>query len=155
MPAFDNIPHLKKCAFLAAFSECGSIKRSAKIAKIDRSTHYEWISAEGEAEDEYRAAFAEAKQRSIDALVDEARRRAQLGVKRAVYYKGAVVGHERHYDGTLLIFLLKGLAPETFGDKDRKGENQEAPPAIKDVIRDIRKLIDDENNQGADDDDEG
>jgi len=40
---FPKISHLKKCAFLAAFSRCGSLSKAAKRAKVDRRTHYNWL----------------------------------------------------------------------------------------------------------------
>lgn len=152
MQEFDKIQHSKKAAFLAAFAETGSIRRSAKLAGIDRTTHYNWMAAEGEDGFEYREAFAAAKRRSIDALVDSARRRAQQGVRRAVRHKGQIVGYERHYSDVLTIFLLKGLDPETFGDKAGKGDAPEEPQPLNEVVNEIKQVIRDE--QGTHDDHE-
>ena len=38
-----RVLHPKKRAFLAAFSRCGSISQSAKRAKVDRRTPYNWL----------------------------------------------------------------------------------------------------------------
>ncbi len=40
---FPKISHVKKRAFLAAFSRCGSLSQAAKRAKVDRRTHYNWL----------------------------------------------------------------------------------------------------------------
>lgn len=59
----------------------------------------------------------EAKERAVDLLEVEARRRAVDGVTRHVYYKGEVVGEQTEYSDSLLMFLLKANRPDKFGDK--------------------------------------
>ena len=51
----------------------------------------------------------------MDLLEGEARRRA-TGISRDIYYAGEVVGAERVYSDTLLIFLLKAHRPAKFRD---------------------------------------
>jgi Protein of unknown function (DUF3300) len=40
---FSKVSHVKKRAFLAAFSRCGSLSKAAKRARVDRRTHYNWL----------------------------------------------------------------------------------------------------------------
>jgi hypothetical protein len=88
-------PHLKKAAFLAAFSKCASVTESAKRVKLDRSNHYQWMRDDSE----YAKAFEATRTEAADSLEDEASRRAFAG------------------SDTLLIFLLKGMRPEKYRER--------------------------------------
>jgi hypothetical protein len=104
--------------FLTAYAECGNITRAAAVAKITRRPHYDWLAAEPD----YVRAFKEAGDTAADRLVEEARRRAMVG------------------SDVLLIFLLKGLRPETYRDNHHltfKGKvdsdvRTNAPPKLTD-----------------------
>ena len=98
--------------FLAAFSVCGSITKACRWAKIARQTHYNWLE-----DPEYRTAFRGASERAGDALEDEAIRRAHDGIRKAVYYKGKVVGYETEFSDMLLIQALKANKPEKYRDR--------------------------------------
>lgn len=82
----------KQAAFLAAYRDRGVVSDAARAAKVNRTSHYEWL----ESSPAYVQAFAEAQERLTDLLLDEAVRRAFAGSDR------------------LLEFLLKGLKPEVF-----------------------------------------
>jgi hypothetical protein len=101
----------KKRAFLAAYGETCNIGRAAKAAGIDRQSHYDWLAAD----ENYRQAFKAAREQAVDALEDEAVRRANEGVERAVTVAGEreIV---KEYSDTVLIFLLKGARPERYRD---------------------------------------
>lgn len=88
----------KKGAFLAAFSECGNVKKSAKIVGIDRRTHYRWL----EEDADYALLFKDAREDAADMLEEEARRRAML---------------ETGGSDTLLIVLLKANNPDKFRER--------------------------------------
>lgn len=110
----DALIQRKKAAFIAAFAECGNITQAAKIAKIERASHYRWLE-----DAEYKGAFDAAQEQAVDALEQEARRRALHGVDEPVFYKGMECGAIRKYSDTLLIFLLKGLKPAMYRDNLR------------------------------------
>jgi hypothetical protein len=115
------IRHPKKAAFLAAYSETGNISRAADAAEMDRQSHYNWLKDDPE----YVAAFEHAKERAIETLEFEARRRALHGVERMKFDKGKAIVDprtgqpyiEREYSDTLAIFLLKSLRPEVYRDR--------------------------------------
>jgi len=92
---FPKISHVKKRAFLAAFSRCGSLSRAAKRAKVDRRTHYNWLKDDPW----YVQAFKQAVIEAGDSLQDRLT--------------------EMAFDGnvTAAIFLLKGLKPERFRER--------------------------------------
>ncbi len=109
----DTIRHHKKRAFLAAYARCGTVTQAATLADVHRSAHYEWLK-----EDEaYVEAFAAAKEEAGEWLEAEARRRAFLGILKAVHYKGERVDYVREYSDTLLIFLLKGAMPAKYRER--------------------------------------
>ena len=108
----DNGLTANQRAFLAAYAEVGTVTAAAEAAQINRKQHQRWMHGEGG----YQEAFAAAKERAIDRLEEEARRRAVDGVPEPVFYKGEAVGAVRKYSDTLLIFLLKGALPNKYRD---------------------------------------
>lgn len=104
-----------RAAFLAALAECGNARDAARQVGLSRSTVYQWRDTDAVFAD----AWAKAQRIGVEALEDEARRRAYSGVEEPVYQGGKLVGHVRKYSDTLLIFLLKGAKPETYRDNAR------------------------------------
>ena len=47
-------------------------------------------------------------------MEEEADRRGMEGIMEPVYYKGEVVGHKRNFSDQLLMFRMKGEAPEKY-----------------------------------------
>ena len=106
---------VKQRAFLAAFAATGNITQAAKAAKQDRCQHYDW----SKKSEVYTAAFAAAKEEAAETLEAEARRRAVDGVEEPVFYKGGQCGAVRRYSDVLLIFLLKGVLPEKYRERQQ------------------------------------
>jgi len=105
--------HPKKRAFLAAYSETGNIRLACQAAQIGRSSHYRWLD-----DPDYAEEFEQAKKDAVDVLEAEARRRAVEGWEEPVgWYKGEAGGTVRRYSDTLLIFLLKGAAPQKYRER--------------------------------------
>jgi len=102
-------------------SNCGQVLTAARWSKVNRHQHYVWM----EEDPTYPARFKQAKRRWLQALEDEANRRAHDGVESPVLYEGKpvyVVGgplKEREYSDTLLLALLKAYDRERFGDKSQ------------------------------------
>ncbi len=104
---------LKK-AFLEAFRRSGNITLAARCVRVSRRSHYRWLSRDSG----YGQAFEIARVEAADLLEDEARRRAVEGVEEPVgWYKGEPGGVVRRYSDTLLIFLMKALMPEVYGNR--------------------------------------
>ncbi len=66
---------------------------------------------------EYQSAFALAEKKASRTLEDEAVRRAHEGIRKAIRYKGKIVGYDQEYSDTLMLALLKGCAPDKFRDR--------------------------------------
>lgn len=121
--------HPTQRRFLAAYEACGSLTQAARWAKIHRSNHYAWLG-----NPEYAAAFPVADMRSARALEDEAIKRARDGIRKAVWYKGKIVGYETVLDNTLLLALLKAGNPEKFRDRSSSDVNLKGNVLIKRLI---------------------
>jgi hypothetical protein len=102
--------------FLDAFRKTGNITTAARLARVARSTIYNWQ----EHDEGFSCAFKQAGVEATENLEAEAWRRAVKGVEhvRPILYGGKVVAEHvtREYSDTLLIFLLKGRAPEKYRD---------------------------------------
>lgn len=103
-------PRKEKTTFTPLRAElfCHSLATTALVSTacknigISRPTAYNWR----EEQPAFRTAWDKALKVGMSRLEDEGVRRAADGVKRAVYYKGDVVGHETLYSDTLLAFML-------------------------------------------------
>lgn len=76
-------------------------------------TAYNWR----EEDPEFAAAWDKAKAIGLDALEDEATRRAFEGTEKPVFHLGSECGTIREYSDTLTIFLLKGGKPEKYRER--------------------------------------
>jgi hypothetical protein len=84
----------RKSAFLAAYAEGLSIRAAAKVARIRRATHYDWLAADAE----YVARFGAVKEQSDGALEDEAVERATVGVFEPNIFQGRFVYPQEEYE---------------------------------------------------------
>jgi hypothetical protein len=69
-----------------------------------------------EGDPDYRKQFEQSRKRIVQLLEDEALRRAVEGVEKPISVNGETK-IIREYSDTLLIFLLKGAAPEKYRDR--------------------------------------
>lgn len=102
-----------KATFLRLFAQCGNVLRSCQAAKIGRRTAYDWLATD----EQFKVLYDQAFEDALDALEEEARRRAVDGVLKPVYQGGVKVGSIREYSDTLLITLLKGKRPDTYRER--------------------------------------
>lgn len=99
--------------FLAAFGACSSVIQAARWAKISRNAHYNWMKDDPTYPDRFR----EAEKKAARSLEDEAVRRAHQGLRKAIFYKGKIVGWETEYSDMLMLALLKAGQPDKFIEK--------------------------------------
>jgi len=119
---------VKAAAFLAAIRVYPSITAAAHAAGISRESHYRNLERSGK----YRTAFDRAYKQGIQALEDEAVRRALSGVQRPVLYHGKPVTvpidpakprgkrqvlMETEYSDTLMQMLLKAKKPDEYRER--------------------------------------
>jgi len=104
----------KQAAFLTALvNTSGQWAKAARYAKIARSTPYRWL----EADENFAALYKQALRQITQALEDEATRRSVEGVTKGVYFQGDRVATERVYSDGLMMFLLRGAAPEKYRER--------------------------------------
>ncbi len=112
---FAEIGHPKKRAFLAAYAETGIKTRAAAMAGIAKQTIY---TRQWREDPEFQAALERAKLMAAEAFEDEVARRALEGVERLTgWYRGAPGGVARDYSDNLLMFALKALLPDKYGNR--------------------------------------
>jgi len=100
-------------SFLAALRVHGNVSVACHVCEVDRSTVYRRRSTDAE----FAQAWDDAMDEAGDWLEHEARRRAEEGTLKPIYFKGELVGFEREYSDPLMAMMLKGLKPDKYGDK--------------------------------------
>jgi hypothetical protein len=129
-----------KIAWLQAFERELTVSAACKAAKVGRTTAYDARQTD--------AAFAQAwddlEAQTTDTMEREGYRRGVEGVDRDVYHQGEVVGKERQFSDTLLIFMLKARKPEVYRDNARIEHTGAAGGPIQVEGVDLTQLTDDE-----------
>lgn len=122
--------------FIEMLAKTGVPNRACEQAGVSRAAVY----AHKKKDEIFAARWADAKIQAVEALEEEARRRAYEGIDKPYYYKGKVVGVMKERSDRLLEFLLAGQAPHKYG----KGQTQkmeltgaEGKPLIPDEVNDI------------------
>jgi hypothetical protein len=125
--------------FLKTLSSTGNVLVSCRVAGVGRATAYR----HRERLPKFRAAWDEAVEESTDAMEAEARRRAQNGVEKPVFYQGNRVATVKEYSDTLLIFLLKANRPEKYRDNPPPAppDDRDATPLDPKIAEAVRKAI--------------
>lgn len=104
----------RKAAFCAALaSSGGNVARACEAVDISRMTAYTWR----DDDPEFAADWDRAKEMGLDALEDEATRRAFEGVDKPIVYQGEITNTMKEYSDTLLVFLLKGGKPDKYRER--------------------------------------
>lgn len=108
-----DISEAKKTSVLEAITDLASVSAACKKCKIPRSTFYTWL----EGDKDFRLRYKKALRLGTKALEDEAIRRAFVGVSKPIFQYGELVGYEKRYSDTLLMFMLKALAPNKYKER--------------------------------------
>lgn len=103
----------RRGAFLAALEQTANVSRSANEVGVDRRLLY----LAREADPEFAKQWARALAVGVEALEDEARRRAFEGYEKPVFQSGSLVGTVKEFSDTLAIFLLKGAKPDVYRER--------------------------------------
>ncbi len=127
MPPFGTHCTTKKQAeFLDFLADTGNVSSAAKSCNIPRRTLYNCRAIDPS----FAAAWDEALELGLDALEDEAMRRAREGFDVPVFNGGLRCGVVRKYSDLLLIFLLKSRRPTRYAS----AVIQESNPAPRRII---------------------
>jgi hypothetical protein len=147
----------RQAEFLFAYQELACLKLAAKQVGIRQRQHNRWL-LDSPA---YAKEFAIARKVALQNLEAEAIRRAMHGVRKFKFHKGELIKIQAHddrgrpifyrdgtpvmipyvehqYSDNLLMFLMKGLAPETYRDNGTTinvGTNSSTQPVNPEEIR--------------------
>lgn len=97
----------KLCRFIVQLAHHGNVTKALRGADLSRVYAYDRKGTDLE----FAAAWDDAVKMGLQVLKDEAWRRAHEGVERDKFYQGRIVGREREYSDTLLMFLIKQHDP--------------------------------------------
>jgi hypothetical protein len=108
-----------KSDFVSYLREEFTIAGACRRLGITRKSYLMWR----EKDPEFARDITLAQEDIIDDLEAEAKRRAYDGVSRDIYFQDRVIGQRSEYSNVLLMFLLKGLRPEKY--RERQDINQQ------------------------------
>lgn len=134
-------------SFLAALRIHGNVTVACHVCDIDRSTAYR----RREEDADFKLAWDDALEAAGDWLEHEARRRAEEGTLKPIYFKGQLVGFEQEYSDQLMALMLKGAKPDKYSEKLTiriepadaevlKHFGKTAAEAFSDMIEDLRAV---------------
>ena len=98
----------KKEEFLRHLAKSGVVTHAARCVGISRGHAY----LIRDNDDDFKRAWDDAVEQSIDIMILEAKRRAERGTLKPVFYQGVQCGEIREYSDSLMMFLVKGKRPE-------------------------------------------
>jgi len=110
MPHYVKIDAKKKQKFIECLSETGSVTKTCEALAVSRVEMYKHRNKDPEFKEQWEAA----RQVALQALEDEAWRRAFKGTEKPVYYRGAPCGYIREYSDHLMTVLLNANLPEKY-----------------------------------------
>lgn len=108
-----NHPERWQPIFIEALRQTGHVGNSCEAANVSRATVYNHRRDDQAFASQWDQAISDAAW----TLEDEATRRARDGVDEPIFYRDTLIGSQKKYSDTLLMFLLKGNRPEKFSDK--------------------------------------
>ena len=112
-PTPENVEK-RQAIWLAAYRQCGTVRKTEEVTGINRSTHAEWLRTCPS----YVEKLQEAKDSFVETLEEEADRRGYHGIRRKKFHPlSKRAYYELEYSDTLLIFRLKALAPEKYRER--------------------------------------
>jgi hypothetical protein len=106
----------KRRVFLDVLAKTG---RVAEAARACGYTDTAALQAHRRNDEDFAEAWSQALEAAAHVFEEEATRRAIDGVHEPVYYKGEVVGYKLNHSDPLLMFMLRGLKPDTYRENAR------------------------------------
>lgn len=100
--------------FLAAYSTCGAVNRSAEDASCSPEAYYKWLDTDVYS---FQKRFDLAKARYLERMEVEADRRGVDGIDKPIFYRDQLITTTKQYSDNLLMFRMKKLDP-TYRDNN-------------------------------------
>ena len=127
MPHPPKITAAFKKKFLRLLSETGNVTKCCTALNVSRVSIY----TQRRKCPKFAEQWTQALEHAVELLEDEGLRRAFEGIERDVWYKGEVVGQERHYSDTLLMHRLQAEKPEKYQYRQKVDANVTGDITIK------------------------
>ena len=121
-------------AFLQALRDTANVRAACMAAGVNSSTVYRARARDRD----FRRKWDRAMDEAADLLFAEAMRRATKGIETPVFYRGRQTATRVHKSDALLMFLLRGLKPEVFGNKEPAPES-DSKGAIVELMEHLRE----------------
>lgn len=113
-----------KQRLIEAVAEVYKIEDACRVAGVAKGTFYYWR----DHDPKFAAAVEKARDQVLYSLEEELRQRCTKGVKQEVYQGGRYVGDITIKSDKLLMFMLRSLNPEKYGEKrDAPQEGNSGP----------------------------
>lgn len=126
-------PSPSQLRYLQALAACPAPAVACRVAGIVNGALTDWREREW-----FRAAELAATRDAGDLLIASAWQAATEGRLEPIYQLGRLVGYKRVHSERLHEVLLRGLLPETFGEKPAQSTHQTivlaSPAAIRDAV---------------------
>lgn len=103
----------QKALYLMKYTETGRNDIAVKFAGVPIAAAFFWRKEDPE----FQEAYNEARDMVVEMLESHAIKRGTQGVRKPIYHRGMLVGFDRQYSDSLLQFMMKGLAPETYRER--------------------------------------
>lgn len=123
--------------FLSVLRNCANVSAAARETGVSRMSWYRLRNGDAAFAKDWEAAL----EAGVDALEDEAMRRALEGSVEPVFYQGQQVGSVRKYSDAMLMFLLKARRPQRY--RERVGVD------VADDLRSLLRAVDGASRDGA------
>lgn len=101
--------------FFAELSATDHVQKAVATSGLPSRTVYYWR----DNNPEFAQRWTEARERYVDELEAEARRRAVEGTDKGVWHQGSLVGSEKQYSDSLLALMLKAKRKREYGDSSK------------------------------------
>lgn len=118
-----------KPAWLEAFQREGTVSAACLAARVGRTTVYEARDDEA-----FAQAWDDIEAETTDRMEREAFRRAVEGHESDIFFRDQVIGTERKYSDTLLIFMLKARKPQVYRENVRVEHSGPGGGPIEQVV---------------------
>lgn len=138
-PDRSRIGRAKRRQFLDVLRMCANVTAAARAGGVSRASWYRLR----ERDPAFARDWQLALDAGIDALEDEAMRRAFEGNVEPVFYQGQQVGSVRKYSDSMLMFLLKARRPQRY--RERVGVE------VSDDLQALLRAVDGATRPGASD----
>ena len=101
--------------FLIEYAASGNNAHACRTVGISPRT----VRTHRNTDEQFAALYQYARDEAADSLEAEAIRRARDGVQKKIYHQGVCVDVVTEYSDSLLQFLLRGLKPDVYGQKQQ------------------------------------